>query len=323
MRPTEVCITFDTEFTIGGAFADPERSPIGAPHVWGPVGDRQEGLGFILDSLKRHGLKGVFFVEALNRSFFGDEPMRTVCRRILEEGHDVQLHTHPCWLAFDNPDWKGAVAGTRPRDHFVGRPRTETAEIIRRGLDTLCDWGAPRPISLRTGNLQADVETYRAMRDAGLPLASNLGWALFAPPEPELKLFGGRHRIEGVLSFETRFGPRLYTITANSFAALRSILRQARRAAVETVVLLTHPSEFFKHDGNGRYRRNRVNQRRFDRLCAFLAARPADFDIVTFTGAAQRWLEADEVAAPDLRGSAWDTLVSKASNAVNDRFWLY
>jgi len=43
---------------------------------------------------------------------------------------------------------------------------------------------------------RADLETYRAMRDVGLPLASNLGWALFAPPEPELKLFGGRHRIE-------------------------------------------------------------------------------------------------------------------------------
>jgi hypothetical protein len=51
--------------------------------------------------------------------------------------------------------------------------------------------GAPRPIALRTGNLRADRSVYRAMRTAGLPVASNIGLGLFRPAESELCLRGG------------------------------------------------------------------------------------------------------------------------------------
>ena len=72
----EVAITVDVEFNIAGAFADPlRRRPIGTESVDCPIGGRNAGLDFILDTLETHGLRGVFFVEALNTHYFGDEPM--------------------------------------------------------------------------------------------------------------------------------------------------------------------------------------------------------------------------------------------------------
>ena len=74
---TEVCITVDTEFSIGGAFADPQRyRPLSTELVECRIGGRSEGLGFILQTLKKSGVAATFFVEVLQGCYFGDVPMR-------------------------------------------------------------------------------------------------------------------------------------------------------------------------------------------------------------------------------------------------------
>ena len=76
---TEVCLTIDTEFSIGGAFDDPiNRRPIGEAFVRCPVEGVEHGLPFILRTLARFGVPATFFVETLNAAHFGDLPMRRV-----------------------------------------------------------------------------------------------------------------------------------------------------------------------------------------------------------------------------------------------------
>jgi hypothetical protein len=94
-RPIEVCITIDTEFSIGGNFEDPALAPVTEPIVLGSVGGREQGLGFLLDSLGEFGIRATFFVETLQTAYFGDEPMGGIARRIAAAGHDVQLHSPP------------------------------------------------------------------------------------------------------------------------------------------------------------------------------------------------------------------------------------
>jgi hypothetical protein len=43
-------MTIDTEFSIGGNFADEQMLPVAEPIVLGSVGGREHGLGFLLDS---------------------------------------------------------------------------------------------------------------------------------------------------------------------------------------------------------------------------------------------------------------------------------
>src|SRR5436305_3923002 len=55
-KPIEICITVDTEFSIGGNFDNPELLPVSHPIVLGAVAGKEHGLGFLLDSLAEFAL---------------------------------------------------------------------------------------------------------------------------------------------------------------------------------------------------------------------------------------------------------------------------
>jgi peptidoglycan/xylan/chitin deacetylase (PgdA/CDA1 family) len=326
MERTEVCLTVDTEFSIHGAFGDPaRRQPLGDVFVYGAGEDgREHGLGFLLDCLARHGLKATFFVEALNRCYFGDEPMGRVARRIVEAGQDAQLHTHPAWLYFRSPTWQQDLGHRKPNDSLAGRPPEEIRECVALGLAAFEAWGVPRPVALRTGSLRADRALYDALPGAGIRLTSNLGVGYHRPPEPELDLRGGRHRIGQVVEVPVlTYGAlggrdRILTVTGTGAAEARALLAAARRARVSPVVVLTHPFEFFK--GVERVRPNRVNQARLDRLCGFLARHAEEFHVTTFAEAAPRWLEGPPTGNPRLEAPLLAQLARALSNRWNDLF---
>lgn len=328
MKPTEVCITIDTEFGIAGAFGSHERGgPIADPLVYGTVGDREQGLGFLLDCFARYGISATFFVEALNPAYFGPDPMGRVVRRILDAGQDVQLHLHPAWLKFRDPDWREA---RRPSDTLVGRPLDEVVRILRTGIETFRGWGAGDPVAFRAGNLEADVPTYRALREVGILVASNLGVAYNPPADKSLHVRGGRRRIEGVvevpvLTFSDWRGDRILTVTGTGEAEMRALLWKARRAGLETVCVLTHPFEFFKNrdDRYKQLRRNRVNQQRLESLCAFLRDNKADFVARSFGDASKDWLAEDEHPCPAIRSPFLASVSRLVQNKVNDTLWFY
>ena len=328
---TEVCITIDTEFSIGGAFADPvRRRPIGEENVTCPADGHENGLGFLLDTFRDHGIAATFFTETLQSAYFGDAPMGRMVERILRAGQDVQLHLHPCWRSFRDPDWRETIRHAPPNDRCDGRGDAEMQDIIADGIAGLRRIGAPAPAALRTGNLRADRATYRAMEACGLPVASNIGAALFRPADPALQLAGGRHRVGQVLEVPvltytqlevgSRRLARLFTTTATSLGETVALLRQARREEVPTVVLLTHPFEFIKGDrlDSGRQHANRINKRRLERMCAFIAGHPDEFAAVSFGQAAPGWLAAPDVPAPALRAPLWPVLSRMVQNRAND-----
>ena len=328
---TEVCITIDTEFSIAGAFNDPKnRTPVGEAQVVCRIDGEEHGLGFLLETFKRHGTAATFFVEALNTAYFGDGPMGAVVERILAAGQDAQLHLHPCWAFFRHGDWVERLARERPSDRCDGRSVDELDELIGLGLDSFERWGAPRPVALRTGNLQADRAVYQAMERHGLKLASNLGVAYQPPSDPTLDLSGGRHWIGGVLevpilsytqlAFGGRRWRRLLAITASSWREIESLLWQARAAGISPVVVITHPFEFIKGgraDGDKR-QPNRINKTRLERLCQFLAAHPEDFASASFGDAGAAWLAAAPLDQPDLTAPLLPVLGRMVQNKAND-----
>ena len=83
-KPTEVCFSVDTEFSIGGNFEDPNLSPIAERMVLGTIDGKEHRLGFLLDVFRKFGVQATFFVEALQAAYFGDEPMGGIARRIAQ-----------------------------------------------------------------------------------------------------------------------------------------------------------------------------------------------------------------------------------------------
>lgn len=290
MTVTRVHITVDTEFSIAGAFQDPKKHrPVGPPAVYCPLNGTSGGLGFLFGTLAREGIRATFFVEALNTCYFGDEPMGGIAREIQAAGHDVQLHLHPCWTYFEREDWPQTLQTDPPNDDITLRPVEEVSRLIRLGQEVFRRWGVPEPRVLRTGGLRVGRTVYEAMQRCGMPIASNVGLAIYRPAEPELRLYSGCHDVSGVCEFPVttysdlqwsgRKHLKTLTITGTSWPELRILLQRARALQVSDVVVLTHPFEYVKHRDityEDLYP-DRINRRRLESLCAFLANEP-DFE---------------------------------------------
>jgi hypothetical protein len=328
---TEVCITIDTEFSIAGAFQRPQRFvPIGEEIVHCSADGRDEGLGFILETLGRFGASATFFIEALQIFYFGDAPMGRIAERIAGAGHDLQLHLHPCWLQFRRLDWRNMTAV--PNDSCAGLSDGELDDIIGLGIDTFARWGVPTPVALRAGGFQSDRALYRAMARARLPAASNIAMGVNPPEEEALRLTDGRHFIEGVLelpalSYQTPLssGARTFAVTATSSDEMQHLLWQARAAGISPVVILTHPFEFIKKRDfrYRRIRRNRVNQERLESLLEFLKTHDDEFTVETFGRRAAAWSDSGPLPARGLKVPLGLAVARTAQNAVNDLVWAF
>jgi peptidoglycan/xylan/chitin deacetylase (PgdA/CDA1 family) len=316
--PIDVCLSVDVEFSINNALTNPERPPLGADWVYGESGGHSQGLGFLLDCLDRHGLKGTFFTEVFNSYHFGDAPMAGIVRDILAHGQDVQLHLHPVWLYFKYPKWRDELRWRpRPRDIFTDRESDEIANWLQDGVDILERLSGSRPIAFRSGNLNAGRVLYQGMRKAGIRLASNIGVGLSAPVEDELMLYSGLHSIEGVteVPVTTYRMPLpgsdrllLLTATGSAVAEMRAVLDAAHRLDAGPVVLLLHPHDFriavqSTPGSPPDYRPDPVRQSRLERLCAYLGRYPERFRVTTFAESAERWQTAQSNRNPLLTGS--------------------
>ncbi len=330
---TDVCLTFDVEFTIGGAFSDPaNKQPVSERSVFCDVDGESQGLGFILNTLSKHKLTATFFVEALNFHYFGDSPMSDIAKTILAAGHDVQLHLHPCWRHFRMKDWQTQLSNVPPNDSMAGRNVNDTREIIKEGIETFIRWGIPSPIAIRTGGLQVDKAVYSVMQELKVPLASNIGIAIAPPVDSDIHFFAGRHSIAEILEMpvlsycDLSFGQKKHlkslTITGSSWAEMHHLLNDAGHKSISPVVVLSHPSEFVKHT-DIQYTQltpNHLNQSRFEKLCLFLNQNRSRFNVLTFAEGRSSWKAQSGNHQELLSVPTWMAIKRMLENKFNDTF---
>lgn len=334
---TKVVITVDTEPSIAGAFDDPNRyQPRIDEPIWGDVGGKSQALGFMLETLNRFQLCATFFVETVHLSYFPEQIMSGYVGKIRDAEQDVQLHLHPCWLSFEQ-GWKGGDDPTT--DQCGDLTEGQLVSLIAAGCERIRAWTGTAPRGLRTGNFSVSGSVYRAMKAAGLPISSNICVAV-APYAEDLSeqwgepagLAGGIHHIEGIVElpvtcFKDR-GPvgrgrlRPMQITACSFAEQRSQLTALHRAGASVAVIVTHPFEFLRWSGAdfARLRPNRMVQRRFERLCAFLADNSDRFEVVPIGRLREEELDVEQAVSLD--GDVISATRRTVENFVNDRFLL-
>lgn len=293
---TKVFITVDTEFSIGGAFQNPsQKKPVGTPMVMCVKNGKSHGLGFILDTLKKNDIKATFFVEALNVNFFGYDAMGEIAHLIYSQDQDIQLHLHPVWTYFKNPEWQTQLTINPPNDDFRLRKQQEIESLLTEGTDIFLKWGLQKPIAIRTGSLWVNTSVYKAMRSTGIKYSSNVGVGIYRPKDEELQLYSGIHEIEScfelpVLSYRgvdifSYQHIKTLTITGSSWREIKHLLQLALKKNIDCVVILTHPSEFVKNQ-NDQYTNfigNRINQKRFNLLCEFLSENRDKFSVQTFS----------------------------------------
>lgn len=175
-KPLEVSITIDTEFSIGGAFRNPDNKPVAEPMALCEIDGKGHGVDFLLDTFDQYGIRASFFIECLNYYYFGDEPMRSIVRKIQDAGQDTQLHIHPCWLNFNKDE---AIGDFSTNDSCAEREFEELKKIFELSIEVFERWTGKRPEAIRTGSLNVDRNVYKVMSDLKIPLSSNVGLDVF------------------------------------------------------------------------------------------------------------------------------------------------
>jgi hypothetical protein len=281
-----VHLSFDVEIWCNGWRKLDEVFP-GAyqRYVYGRSKHGDYALPKTLEILGRHGLGGVFFVEPLFAARFGVEHLARIVGLIEQAGQDVQLHLHPEWTDEIRPALLADVSAKR--QHLTQYDLDEQTQLIgtgKRMLESLTG----RPVTaFRAGSYACNADTYKALHRLGVGVDSSLNEIADVSGVGMGDVARAPQLIDGVLScpvsvFRDGFGRlRPAQVGACSFAEMRDALLSAHDADCPSFVIVSHNFEMLKP---GSSERDAVVARRFDALCAFLAAHPDLFEVGSYPG---------------------------------------
>ena len=279
---TALLITVDTELSSllherGMSLEDNVRSSI-----WGEAEGGAYGVGWQMDELEKHGLKGVFFVDPMPALLHGTEFLKPIVRSIVARGHEVQLHIHSEWLQWAR---HSPINGRTGRN--IGNfDQADQATLLRLGKQWLEDAGAPSITAFRAGNFGANDDSLRALAEVGIawdssvnPAYHRYGCRISGARDqitPVHRLGVGELPVSGIIDRPGSFRPA--QICAMSAREMRVGVRHAVRERHPAFVVVTHSFEMLSRD---RKRPNRAVMRRFTALCRE-AARLAGLTVCGF-----------------------------------------
>lgn len=265
---TALLITIDTELSSalhqrGVGLDDNIRQSI-----WAETGAGAYGVGWQMDVMDRHGLKGVFFLDPLPALVHGPDFLTPIVRAIVARGHEVQLHIHTEWLA-SAP--QSPVEGRTGRNigDFSLADQIVLLSLAKRLLE---DAGAPPITAFRAGNFGANDDTLRALATIGIAWDSSVnpaylgrecGISLSPAQIAPIPLHGLTELpVSGIADRPGGFRPA--QVCAMSAGEMRAGLSHAVAQRHDAFVVVTHSFEMLSRD---RQRPNRLVMRRFDQLC--------------------------------------------------------
>jgi hypothetical protein len=187
----------------------------------------------------------------------------------------VQLHLHSFWADLAGRD-RGALPDT-PRFELTVFDAAAQRELIATARELLVAAGAPPPTAFRAGSFAANADTLAALRALGIDRDSSHNgadhpWPSALPFDPaaiDPVEHGGLSELPVTQIRRRDGGLRPFQVCALSSAEMEAALRHAAAQQSPLVTIVSHSFELASRDGR---RVNRLVRRRFDRLCAFLAA---------------------------------------------------
>lgn len=327
----DILLTVDLEFNSGGFLHDPKnKNPVGSKSIDLEIDGQAHGLELMLDTMDQYNIKATFFVETVQTLFFGPEPMGKYVTLILERGHDAQLHLHPQWVFCEQIKNGSTPPASAITDSMTDLDSAEISRLIDHGVETLLSWGAPRPVALRTGNLNISDQVQIAMSMSDINIGSNIGIGISQPTDTKLQKWNGRHRVNNVIevpvfSYESlKLGPikrrKSLTITGASSRETFAVLDRASHEGSSEVVVLTHVDEMIKggDDGFNAIKPNWINQKRLRELCQRVTSEYNEYNFVTFREKAGDWLASADAADVLVTAPISASMLSLAQNWLND-----
>lgn len=290
---TQVLITVDTELSALLYQNGFDLESNLASSIYGNCAQGCFGICWQMDMMRKHGLRGIFFVDPMPSLVYGDAWLRDVIATILEHGHEVQLHIHTEWL-----EWaEVSPVGTKLGRNLASFALEDQVRLLDCAIGLLERAGAPRPTAFRAGNYGADDDSLRAIKSLGLTWDSSVN-AAYLGRGCEISLSPdqvGAVVHQGIVELPVAgLGDRADQIRPAQICALsaremREALHHAADNKHPAFVIVTHSFEMLSRD---RKRANKAVIGRFEAMCRTIAAHPnlatarfGDLDCQTIVGA--------------------------------------
>src|SRR5947209_3228242 len=312
-----VLLTVDTEtHAICRDWASDGLSRDISRDIYGEVGSRRVGLGYQLEVLRQSGLKAVFMVEALFSAVpeIGTDPLKRIVRLIRDDGHDVQLHLHPDWVAHI------PALGIPFRSTVIfPYEEAEQAQMLSVATDQLVASGAAAPTCFRAGGFGINRKTLSLLPRFGIrfdtsynPFYTRSKCRLPAP-----KSSGHAEEMEGIIEFpvasflDFRGKVRPCQIGACSSSEIIAAMNQAEKAGWDYFVIVSHSFEMLtrRRPGKGPVAVRENVRRRFERPCRFLADNRDRFRTIGFDDLDHIQLTQPERVEPVIRAPMLNTTI--------------
>jgi hypothetical protein len=336
MKPG-IFITFDVECSMGGAWANASLRPV--PPRLGMMGqyrNKSYGLPLICEILARHDLKATFFVEPFNDELGYPGQTEPVCRFLIDQGQDVQLHVHPNHVHY------GLHLDGKPHaqtDYMANLPPDWQREMLIEGAERILRWTGKSPIAFRAGNMGASEQTLSIMPDAGLWIDSSYSFP-FLEGQCRFKdkaAYNGAKWYGDVLEmalsgFFQRPIPKILPpsqpvdLMGGAFAECRDAVGMICDAGADAVLIL-HSFSLFKVK-DVQYRAGRPNwvvTRRFDRFCQWMANNRERYPVRTFSELGKMVKEngyQPKAVGPCRLNKPLRALTRKVVQGLNNFYWF-
>jgi len=269
---TDVLITVDTEMTSSLHRKGLRATENVASSIFGRTSSGEFGVGWQMERMDEHGLKGVFFVDPMPALVYGEALLADIVGPILARGHDVQLHIHTEWL-----EWaRSSPVGERRGRNIGDFSRADQLVLLRLARELIERAGAPLPIAFRAGNFGANDDTISVLTELGIAWDSSVN-ADYLGRECRVSFDAERHMpivhgglielpVSGLNDRPGHFRPA--QICAISRWEMRAALDHAVQDGHALFNIVTHSFEMLSRD---RQRPNRAVTGRFEALCRKIA----------------------------------------------------
>lgn len=256
-------------------------------YVYGPTANGDYGLPFTLNLLNEYGLTGIFFVEPLFSTRFGQQPLAEIVGLIRDASQEVQLHLHTEWVDESiEPLLEGICC---KRQHLRYFSLEEQTSLIDAGKRLLVQAGGGDIAAFRAGSFGFNKNTLFALRANKIPFDSSYNATSFGL---DSGVFPGATIVdavecEGIYEYPmTVFDDgtrslRHAQLTACSYGEMEGLLWQALETGRNSFVILTHNFELLN---KAKTRPDTVVVERFRKLCSFLGRNRDSFRVCGFDG---------------------------------------
>ena len=250
-----------------------------------------------LEILNRHALTGVFFVEPLFSARFGSQHLETITGLLAAAGQDIQLHLHAEWTDEIRPALIEDIS--RKRQHLTLYTEDEQTALLGHARRLLEAAIGHRISAFRAGSFAANRDTYRALGRNGILVDSSLNAVHDHSGNSlgDVARYTACRLVDGVAVYPVtvfrdglgRLRPA--QIGACGFTELSHAMLRAQRQGTRHFVVVSHNFEMLKP---GSSQPDWVVVRRFEQLCAFLAANRDLFQVGPYPLTPQEPLPQDE-----------------------------